>query len=101
MYTRHNISGRKLPAVERILSAWRSGPPKPVEPANLLRTLRQTGSAHLLIKGLRDVDWVSFDPFVRCGVVPLERHTRDFLAGLLERVPSALRIMLIECARAN
>jgi hypothetical protein len=101
MYPRHKITGRKLPAVERILAAWRSRPPKQVEPANFVRTIRQIDSARLLIKGLKDVDWVSFDPFVRCGVVPLERHTRDFLAGLLEREPLALRIMLNECATAN
>jgi hypothetical protein len=54
-----------------------------------------------LINGLKTVNWDRFDPFRQCGLVPLEHHTRDFLAALLEHDPSTLSILLKECAEVG
>jgi hypothetical protein len=95
-----DIARPKRRSIERLLSAWLNQPPKPAEATAVSKAKAQIAVVRPLIRGLKIVDWDPFDPFLRCGLVPLERHTRDFEAGLLED-PSTLRILLNLCAKEN
>jgi hypothetical protein len=100
-----NLRGQKLqPArnlhrrsVERVLAAWRESPPKLAADIERDKAIVQKLAVHRLVKASRSLKRPEFDPFSYCGVIPLERYTRDFFAAMFDaRAPHGIAASVFE-----
>lgn len=94
-------------AVERLVAAWRKTPPETARDYYQRKFDERAPLLLQLIKTSRSLKHQDFNPFLDCGVVSLERHTRDFLAMMLDTGRShglgkrVLEMILAEGARAS
>jgi hypothetical protein len=67
--------------LRRLIGDWRAAHSK-IKKSDVEQAHQQVAIANKLIHSYRRSDFLLFDPFEYCGVRPLERFTRDFLAAL-------------------
>jgi hypothetical protein len=70
-------------AIERLIATWRKAPLKASQRIENKKIQQQWASVARLIKSLELLELPVFDPFRECDAIPLEKHTRDFLAEIL------------------
>jgi hypothetical protein len=65
-----------------LILAWKQSPPKRIFDVQQHQELDRLKSILRLLAAARRLKRPEFDPFHYCGVIPLERYTRDFFAAM-------------------